>query len=117
MPEQRGEWRYLCSELVEVDYETAPGNFLKLDGNLEEIAPTGAILLLEVSVRRGNALTFRAQNRRLRGVVDSWLYEPPLGYFVTVRFEEGCEWREEDFRPAHILKLPRATRARSQEAS
>ena len=117
MVEHGSDWRYLCSEMVEVDYETTPGTVLKLDANLEEIAPNRAILLLEVSVRRGNALSFRAQGRRLRGVVESWLYEPPLGYFVTVRFEDGYEWREEQFRPQHTLKLARPTRARSQGTS
>ena len=117
MPEQCGHWRYLCSELVRVDYESAPGTTRQLTGNLEEISPTAAILLLDTSVRRGRVLSFLAQNRRVRGVVDSWVYEPPLGYFVSVRFSNGYEWREEHFRPEHLLKVPRPARAKSQEAS
>jgi hypothetical protein len=117
MPEHSGRWRCLCSELVRVDYEAAPGAIQPLVGNLEEISPTAAILLLETSVRRGQPLSFRVQNHHLRGVVDSWVYEPPLGYFVSVRFASGYEWREEHFRPAHALKVPRPPRARSQDAS
>ena len=117
MPEHRGPWRYICSELVRVDYEAAPGTIQQLDGNLEEISRAGAVLLLGASVRRGAAVSFRVQERRLRCVVDSWVYEPPLGYFVRVRFLDGYEWREEHFQPAHVLKLPRAARAKTQGAT
>jgi hypothetical protein len=117
MPESRGQWRYLCSELVRIDYEAAPGTIQQFVGNLEEISPTAAVLLLDTSVRRGQALSFLAQNHRLRGVVESWVYEPPLGYFVSVRFANGYQWREEHFRPAHLLKVARSGRARGQDAS
>jgi hypothetical protein len=117
MPEHRGQWRYLCSELVRIDYEAAPGTIQQLTGNLEEISPTSAILLLDTGVRRGQPLSFLAQNRRLCGVVDSWVYEPPLGYFVAVRFLDGYEWREDHFRPAHLLKVARSARTQGQGAS
>jgi hypothetical protein len=112
MPEQCGQWRYLCSELVRIDYEAAPGTIEQLDGNLEEISSTAAILLLDKSVHRGHAVSFRAQSRRLRGVVESWVYEPPLGYYVSIRFEDGYEWRESHFQPEHLLKVARAARAK-----
>ncbi|MGA3029056.1 MAG: hypothetical protein ABSF98_30340 [Bryobacteraceae bacterium] len=117
MPDDCGEWRYLCSELVRVHYESAAGTIQQLTGNLEEISETVAILLLDTSVRRGQALSFEAQGRRLRGVVDSWVYEPPFGYFVSVRFTDGYRWREEHFRPKHFLKVARPARAKGQDAS
>jgi hypothetical protein len=117
MPEHCGQWRYLCSELVRVDYEAAPGITQQLPGNLEEISPTSAVLLMDTSLARGHALSFRAQNRRVRGVVESWVYEPPLGYFVSIRFLDGYEWREDHFQPDHLLKLARFTRAQRQGAS
>ncbi len=114
MPELQGQWRYICSELVRVDYEATPGVVEQLHANLEEISPTAAVLLLETSVRRGGAVSFTVQDRLLRGVVDSWLYEPTLGYFVSIRFEPGYEWHEEQFEPAHLLRVPRAANAKSQ---
>jgi hypothetical protein len=116
MPEQCGQWRYLCSELVRVDYEATPGTIQQLDANLEEISPTAAVLLLDTSVQRGRTVSFRVQNHRLRGVVDSWVYEPPLGYFVSVSFSDGYRWCEEHFQPAHLLKLARPARAKGQDA-
>jgi hypothetical protein len=117
MPDHGDQWRYLCSELVTVYYESAPGAIRQLAGNLEEISSETAVLLLDTSVRRGHALSFLAQNREFRSVVDSWVYEPPLGYFVSVRFSGGYQWREEDFRPEHLLKVARPARAKGQEAS
>jgi hypothetical protein len=114
MAEGKIECRYLCSELVRVDYESAPGTVEQLTGNLEEISPTAAVLLLDTSVRRGHALSFSAQNRRLHCVVDSWVYEPAIGYFVSVCFSGGYEWREEHFTPEHFLKLARSERAKGQ---
>lgn len=114
MPEQCGKWHYLCSELVRVDYEAGPGNIQKLVGNLEEISPASAVLLLDTNVRQGHALSFPAQKRQLRGVVESWVYEPPLGYFVSVRFEGEYKWSEEHFQPEHLLKVLRSTRAKGR---
>jgi len=114
MSENCGQWRYLCSELVRVEYEATPGVILELDANLEEISPQAAILLLDTSVRRGRPVSFRVQDRELRGVVDSWVYEPPLGYFVSIHFENGYEWHEAHFEPSHLLKVARAARAKSQ---
>lgn len=66
MPEHNGQWRYLCSELVRVEYEAAPGTVRQLTGNLEEISPTAAVLLLDINVQRGRVLSFQAQNRQWR---------------------------------------------------
>ncbi len=117
MPEHPDQWRYLCSEVVTIDYEAAPGSIQQHDANLEEISLTAAVLLLDTSIRLGAAVSFRVQNHPLRGVVDSWVYQPPLGYFVSVRFASGFEWSETDFRPAHMLKMPKPTRAKTQDAS
>ena len=114
MPENGGQWRYLCSELVRVDYEATPGIILELDANLEEISSSTAILLVDVSVRKGRPVSFQVQDRQMRGVVDSWVYEPPLGYFVSIRFDGGYEWHEEQFHPSHLLKVARSARAKSQ---
>jgi len=104
MPEHSEAGRFLCSELVEVCLFAACGEAWQVVGNLEEISPEAAVLLLDVPARKHSRLSFTAGHRRFSAVVESCAYEPPLGYMVSIRFAGGYRWSLKDFAPAHFLR-------------
>jgi len=102
VPAKAAQRRYLCSELVEVQWVDEFGQRQELTANLEEIWSRGAQLLMELPVRPGTRLGFKTrgpffEGRAIRCDAD------PLGYFVTVAFNRDIRWSPELYRPAHLL--------------
>jgi hypothetical protein len=99
------ECRYLCSELVSVHYEDGFNNIQQAVGNLEEIASTEAILLMEERLEPGLPISFRAKGHDLQGVVGSSDFDETLGWFIKVELDFTSRWHGRMFVPEHFLAL------------
>ena len=100
--ERRAETRMLCSELVHVRWEDPRGIECRATAILEDIAPSGACLQLEVPVSEGIHLSIAAPGILLRGSV-CYCVLRDAGYFTGVRFDDGYKWSERQYRPQHLL--------------
>jgi hypothetical protein len=96
---------YLCSQLVTVTYEEQPGELNQAIANLEEISTTSAVVLLDEKPRLGSPISVSIKAHDLFGVITSSLYDPTLGWFVTVTLDPDSRWRREWLAPKHLLAL------------
>jgi len=110
MPQVFEAGHYLCSELVRVSFRTARGESRHVVGNLEEICPERAVLLLDVPVSPQANMWFASGGRRFAAVAESCVHDPPLGYIVSLRFAGRYRWNPGDFEPAHMLRVRDASR-------
>jgi hypothetical protein len=90
--------RHLCSELVAVAWGDYEGH-----GNLEEIGEWTALVLVEDFVPRDTKLRIQCQGHELKGLVEAYEFEAPLGFFVEVRLDPDSRWSEKWFTPQHLL--------------
>src|ERR1700720_3480319 len=90
--------RHLCSELVAVTWGDCEGC-----GNLEEIGEWTALVLLEDFVPRGTQIRIRCEGYELKGFVETYEFEEPMGFFVEVRLDPESRWSPKWFTPQHLL--------------
>jgi hypothetical protein len=97
----RIEDRVLCSDLLPIRWQEEKETHETI-GNLEEIWPAGAVILLEEDLAAAQAtLVTPAQEFRGR-VVARWHDE--TGYFVELRFLSD-RWSKDIYTPDHSLDL------------
>ncbi len=97
--------RYLCSELVTVVYEPHSGELCHATANLEEISMTSAIVLLDDNPRLGSPISLTVKGRDLFGLITSRVYDPALGWFITITLDADSTWRRKSFSPQHLLAV------------
>jgi hypothetical protein len=107
MQESASDYRYLCSELVTVEFADGGGE-RSLEGNLEEISEERATVLTNSEIPSSTAVRIRCEAHWLRGVVESASYDLALGYFHEIVLDDDSRWSEERYRPMHLLKVPLA---------
>jgi hypothetical protein len=93
----------LCSEIVNLHLQIGAGRDRMLKANLEEIWPAGAILWTDVRIRQRSSLWFAGGSLELRGQVVARRLVRGLGYLVEMRFNPGCSWSEQKYRPKHLF--------------
>jgi hypothetical protein len=101
-PERRSQVRLLCSELVFVEWETAPGSHSESRAILEDISPSGACLQLEAPVSKGARITIHVPQVVLAGRVCYCVFRD-YGYFIGVQFDDGSKWSPARYKPQHLL--------------
>jgi hypothetical protein len=129
MIEQRLESRFLCADLVKVDWHSAEvpdtcsgvgavgarvvkDNFRTVEAVLEDISALGACVQVEVPIPLGSAISISAGPRRggikeptrFSGVVSYCVYRD-YGYFVGIRFSKETRWSSGIFEPRHLTSL------------
>ncbi len=119
MTERRNEGRFLCADLVRVDWmaPNVPPN--KSDVNteqalLEDISHVGGCIQLEHSVPLGSTMMLTLHEATFVGSVCYCSYRD-YGYFVGMRFSSDSPWDRETVVPDHLTNLQElACRARLQ---
>jgi hypothetical protein len=102
MDDKRSEARMLCSELVDVEWRDKSGRLQASVMNLEDISLSGACVQSERPVQANSRVSLRYGNGVLSGVVQYCVYSEG-GYFLGVKFADGCKWPTNEFRPKHLL--------------
>lgn len=93
----------LCSEIVNLHLPAGAGRDRILKANLEEIWPAGAILWTDVRIRQFASLWFPGGSFEFRGQMVAQRLRRGLGYLVEMRFDRGCSWSEQKYRPKHLF--------------
>jgi hypothetical protein len=104
MHERRAEARFLCADLVAVEWQDASGKTQRIEAILEDISPSGACLQCDRSIPPETALHVLHPAGRLDGAVKYCLYRD-IGYFIGMAFDPGHGWSASDFSPDHLLDL------------
>ncbi|HEV2202484.1 MAG TPA: hypothetical protein VGR73_21920 [Bryobacteraceae bacterium] len=95
--------RVWCSEILSLRLESKSGRPRKLNVNLEEIWPSGALCLTSARIPPQTPLRFACGGREFRGKAIAQTLSKGLGYFVEIRFDGGCQWSAREYRPKHFL--------------
>ncbi|HVW83796.1 MAG TPA: PilZ domain-containing protein [Bryobacteraceae bacterium] len=104
MTEKRVEDRYLCADLVRVDWLRGEDEFQTVEAVLEDISPLGGCVQVDHPIPLGATLTITIGESRLTGHVCYCAYRD-YGYFVGVRFAGGSGWSCEAVAPRHLVNL------------
>jgi hypothetical protein len=102
MTERRLEPRLLCADLIDVCWIDASGAARRAQANLEDISRSGACLQLETPVPRETLVRIAHPKQELSGRVRYCIFRD-IGYFLGVEFEPGMKWKQQRFRPKHLL--------------
>lgn len=92
-----------CSEILSLRLEYRPGRSRKLTANLEEIWPSGALFQTDAPIPSQTRIRFACGGHQFRGKVIARTLSKGLGYFVEIRFDQGCQWSAREYRPKHFL--------------
>jgi hypothetical protein len=102
MEERRTDPRLLCAELVQISWKDGSGRKRRRVANLEDISLTGICLQMESRLPEGALLSMQYGDGELIGTVRYCMFRDNA-YFIGIRFEEGCRWSTQHFRPQHLL--------------
>ena len=97
--------KHLCSELVSVARLSGGRPMQVLDGNLEEIGDSSALILLLDAVPIGTKVRVMGKAKELMGRVKSCTFDRVLGYFIEVGLDAQSRWSEKWFVPEHLFTL------------
>jgi len=119
MKERRLGTRFLCADLVQIDWVTGDGGeFRREEGVLEDISTRGACVQVEGPIPPGVLVAISAGEASsgnaiwLCGCVTYCVYQE-YGYFVGVHFADDTKWSARTFEPRHLTNL--AALARSSD--
>jgi len=123
MSERRYESRFLCADLVRVEWKAdsgtgalpgAGGDSLRtVEAVLEDISALGACVQVEDPIPSGIAVSIsfgagntaeRSGDVRLSGSVSYCAYRD-YGYFVGIQFSNETRWSSGIFEPQHLTNL------------
>jgi hypothetical protein len=117
MDERRFESRFLCADMVRVEWKAdagpgalpgAGGEILRaVEAVLEDISALGACVQVEEQIPPGTAvsISLAAGNKaQLSGSVSYCVFRD-YGYFVGIRFANETRWSSGIFEPQHLTNL------------
>ena len=95
--------RFLCSDLVTIEWRSVEMGRHRSAGVLDDISSRGACLLLEHPIPARTMVHLVCGTCELRGKVRHCRYRTGLGYFVGVQFARETEWTPAKFKPRHLF--------------
>jgi hypothetical protein len=102
MTERRFEGRFLCADLVRVDWLAG---LRTAEAVLEDISALGACVQVEEYIPPGAAISIlTTESARFTGWVSYCVYRD-YGYFVGIRFSAETRWSSGVFVPQHLTNL------------
>lgn len=110
MTERRFEGRFLCAELVKVEWTTrdgSGGSSRALEAVLEDISPLGACVQVEDRIPLGAKVSISTVSEgvaRFSGWVSYCVFRD-YGYFVGLQFANETRWSSGVFEPQHLTNL------------
>jgi hypothetical protein len=111
MTEQRVESRFLCADLVRVDWAIGEDEVRSADAVLEDISALGACVQLEERIPVGATISISPASNRESGTGRlfaghvSYCEYRDYGFFVGVRFSDETTWSSGVFKPEHLTNL------------
>ncbi len=116
MNERRLEPRLLCADLIEIEWQDQSGRNRRALANLEDVSASGACLQLEVDIPLHTRVVIKYPSGDLLGLVRYCVYKE-IGYFLGVKFDEGTQWSQKNFKPQHLFDPRRlVSKSRSKNA-
>jgi hypothetical protein len=106
MSERRGENRYLCADLVRIDWMTGEDSFRTEEAILEDISKIGGCVQIETPIPLGSTVMLSIHDARFTGHVCYCVYRD-YGYFIGIRFSDETVWSEDQVVPDHLTNLQR----------
>lgn len=115
MTERRFESRFLCADLVRVDWQAGDGSGVMsrtVEAVLEDISPMGACVQVEDRIPLGASISISAVSTPrdashpalFTGCVSYCVFRD-YGYFVGIRFSNESRWSSGVFEPQHLTNL------------
>jgi hypothetical protein len=110
MTERRFESRFLCADLVKVEWMAGDGpdaNFRTVEAVLEDISALGACVQVEERIPLGTKVSISVvseETARFSGWVSYCVFRD-YGYFVGLRFSNETRWSSGLFEPRHLTNL------------
>src|SRR5437764_384290 len=108
MSERRVESRYLCADLVRVDWLAGEDDFRTVEAVLEDISALGACVQVEDRIPIGSTISISVDEARFFGHVSYCVYRD-YGYFVGIRLSDETKWSARVFEPQHLTNLETLT--------
>jgi hypothetical protein len=105
MSERRLENRYLCADLIRVDWLEGEDEFHAVKGVLEDICAVGGCVQVEAPIPVGSVIMLsigRNRGAHFTGCVCYCEFRE-YGYFVGVRFSDENVWTEAAVSPGHLF--------------
>jgi hypothetical protein len=102
MNERRFESRFLCADLVQVDWCSRT-----VEAVLEDISALGACVQMEDHIPPGAAISISVtagETMRFSGYVSYCVYRD-YGYFIGIQFSNETRWSSGVFEPKHLTSL------------
>jgi len=105
-PERRVENRFLCAELVRVEWEDSESKAPPrvLNAVLEDISAPGACVQVEQSIGIDSPITLTIGKASFSGRVSYSVFRD-YGYFVGIRFSDETVWSADMVVPEHLTDL------------
>jgi PilZ domain len=103
----------MCADLVDVRWKDKSGRGRRAVANLEDISLSGACLQVDVQIPLTTMVRISYPKGEFSGVVRYCQFKE-IGYYVGVKFEDGCKWSKTSFKPLHLLD-PRGLAKRTPE--
>jgi hypothetical protein len=109
MMERRFESRFLCADLVKVDWlaGTSAGALRTVEAVLEDISALGACVQVDEPIPPGATISISVragETVRFSGHVSYCVFRD-YGYFVGIRFSNETRWSSGVFQPRHLTSL------------
>jgi hypothetical protein len=104
MSERRIESRYLCADLVRVEWIEGEDDCRSEQAVLEDISEVGGCVQLEGPVPLGSGITLTIHQEKFFGYVCYCVYRD-YGYFVGIRFSSENVWNADKVMPDHLTNL------------
>jgi hypothetical protein len=108
MIDRRVESRFLCADLVTVDWLAGENEARNQEAILEDISTLGACVQVEDRIPVGAAISISVKAARFTGNVSYCVFRD-YGYFVGIRFSDGTPWSSRLFEPQHLTNLETLT--------
>jgi len=104
MNEKRLDGRFLCADLVRLDWLAGEDNFRSEQALLEDISPMGGCVQLEEPVALGSVVMLTVGTTPFYGHVCYCTLRDD-GYFIGLRFSNDTMWSAGIVEPQHLTNL------------
>jgi|HubBroStandDraft_6_1064221.scaffolds.fasta_scaffold1803328_1 hypothetical protein len=104
MEDKRLEGRFLCADLVRLDWLVGEDELRTEQALLEDISPTGACVQLEEPVALGSIVMLTVDTTPFYGYV-CYCTLRDEGYFIGLRFSNDTIWSAGLVTPRHLTNL------------
>jgi hypothetical protein len=119
MNERRLDARYMCADMVTVEWRLGYGlngreSFRTLEAVLEDISSLGACVQVEEVIPIGSPISISTQRSQFLGEVSYCVFRD-YGYFVGIEFGDETRWSVGAFSPQHLTDLRTFAGAKTDE--